>query len=195
VTGTSHLTRQEVVRLSGLTTRANALWLGTTPIERRLETDPWVAHATVSRSLPWTVRIQITERRPIAVTVQEGGYELIAGDGTSLGDVAANPGLPEIVMPVSWGEYAPSDVSGPAEAIAGLDPRIRSKVQWAVVAPDSTIDLFLGNGLRVRYGEPTQIPAKSRALLHVLRWARMQGESLVAVDVLAPDAPAATLAG
>ena len=57
VVGTTSLTRAEVARLAALSSSTNVLWLDPGAVERRLEADPWVATATVSRRLPGTIRI------------------------------------------------------------------------------------------------------------------------------------------
>lgn len=196
ITGTSHLSRTDIVRLSGLTKRTNVPWLDAGLVEERIEADPWVAKAAVSRSLPWTVEIHIEEWQPVAAVLRWNRYGLVAADGTVLAMVDGSRGLPVIVPPsprgVAAGALSPE---GPARVIMALDPQTRALVRRVVVAPDGTLDLYLSGGLHVEYGAPTGLAAKASAIQGVLQWATSEGASLRSVNVLVPDSPAVTLGG
>lgn len=195
VVGTSSLTRAEIVRLAALSPSTNVLWFDAGAVERRLESDPWVARATVSRRLPGTIRISVVERAPVAMIRGEGGFRLLATDGVELGTVQADPALPEIVLVA--GSSVPGGISmaraGAARAIAGLDGRGRPTVVRAVVGADGTLSVELVGGSRVEYGDTTRIQAKTKAARRILRWARAQGGFVVRVNVATPHAAAATL--
>jgi cell division protein FtsQ len=193
VTGQRHLGRREVVRLSGLTSSTNVLWLDPREVERRLETDPWVAGASVSRSLPGTVQIAIVERTPVAAHFEGGRFRLIAGDGTSLGAAARAGGLPLIVTPPPDEVPAP-DVAGAARAIALMQPEVRAEVRDVLVGVDGTMDLEVAGGLLIHYGLPVALEQKAEALRGILGWAREQGSKVQVVDLTAPSHPAAVLA-
>jgi cell division protein FtsQ len=192
VVGTSSLTRAQVVRLAALSSSTNVLWFDAGAVERRLESDPWVATATVSRRLPGTILISVVERAPVAM-IQEGvGFRLLAADGVALGTVEADPALPEIVVAAGWSlaeGNAPAQAA--ARAIAGLDGGRRPAVVRAVVDAGA-LSVELDGGTRVEFGDPTGIEAKTAAARRILRWATAQGASVASVNVTAPDSPAAT---
>ncbi|MEW6060112.1 MAG: FtsQ-type POTRA domain-containing protein [Actinomycetota bacterium] len=195
VQGTSHLTRREVVELSGLVAQTNVLWLDTRSVERRLESDPWVAHASVSRVFPRTVRIEVIERAPVAVVGGYGGLRLIASDGTSLGVVSTSPHLPLIVVPPPWvADRGMPGLGAVTEAVAGLDPKLRSRVKTVVVGMDGHLVLHMTNGVGVEYGDVGQIAVKSRLIRSILRWASVHGRLLQTINVSAPQAPTASFA-
>src|SRR5438093_1020200 len=98
VTGTSHLTRGAVIRLADVHHGTNVFWLNTGAVRRRLERDPWIASAQVSRSLPSTITIRIDERRLAAVMADGSGYRIVASDGTILGRAATPGSYPELVI-------------------------------------------------------------------------------------------------
>src|SRR6266446_2882064 len=91
VTGTSHLTQEKVVRIAGLANGTNVFFLNTGAIASRLERQPWIAQATVTRSLPSTVVIAIRERAAVGAMGDGGSYDLVAADGTVL-RTAPDPG-------------------------------------------------------------------------------------------------------
>jgi len=193
VVGTSSLTRAQVVRLAALSSSTNVLWFDAGAVERRLESDPWVATATVSRRVPGTIRISVVERAPVAMIRTEVAFTLLAADGVALGTVAADPMLPEIV--VMTGSSLPegnAPAQAAARAIAGLDGERRQAVVRAVVdAGDLSVEL--NGGTRVEFGDTTGIEAKTAAARQILRWATAQGASVASVNVTAPDSPAVTL--
>ncbi|MCL5887291.1 MAG: FtsQ-type POTRA domain-containing protein [Actinobacteria bacterium] len=78
VVGNNRLTDQEVIDLAKLPENETLLRVAVTDIERRVERDPWVASADVSRRIPTTLRINITERVPAAIL--DVGQELYAID-------------------------------------------------------------------------------------------------------------------
>ena len=193
VVGTSSLTRAQVVRLAALSSSTNVLWFDAGAVERRLESDPWVATATVSRRVPGTIRISVVERAPVAMIRTEVAFTLLAADGVALGTVAADPMLPEIV--VMTGSSLPegnAPAQAAARAIAGLDGGRRPAVVRAVVDAGA-LSVELDGGTRVEFGDTTGIEAKTAAARQILRWATAQGASVASVNVTAPDSPAVTL--
>jgi len=193
VVGTSSLTRAQVVRLAALSSSTNVLWFDAGAVERRLESDPWVATATVSRRVPGTIRISVVERAPVATIRTEVAFTLLAADGVALGTVAADPMLPEIV--VMTGSSLPegnAPAQAAARAIAGLDGGRRPAVVRAVVDAGA-LSVELDGGTRVEFGDTTGIEAKTAAARQILRWATTQGASVASVNVTAPDSPAVTL--
>jgi cell division protein FtsQ len=195
VVGTTSLTRAEVVRLAALSSSTNVLWLDPGDVERRLESYPWVATATVSRRLPGTIRISVVERAPVAMIRDERGFTLLAADGVALSTVEADPALPEVV--VAAGSSARSGIAqaqaAGARAIAGLDGGRRPAVVRAVVWAGA-LTVELDGGTRVEFGEPIGIEAKAAAARRILRWATGQSASVATVNVVAPDSPTATFA-
>ena len=54
---------------------------------RRVEALPWVASASVHRSWPGTVRVDVVERVPaVAEPLQAGGFRLVDGEGRAIAD-------------------------------------------------------------------------------------------------------------
>ena len=197
VTGTEHLSRADVVRLSGVTRATNALWLDPRPVELRLQHDPWIANATVSTSFPWTIHIAIAERVPSAVVDQGTGRLLYATDGSPLGLAGRVRGLPLIVMPPAPAgalKGTPPSLQPAARAIGALPPQVMARVRQVIVSLDGTLELRLFDGPRVEFGPPTEIAAKARAITSILGWSQNEAQPLNVVNVVAPGAPAATMA-
>ena len=188
ITGTHHLSLSAVAREAGLDGRTNVLWLSADAVATRLQSNPWILSADVSRVLPSTVKVAIRERTPVAVV--SGPSLLVAADGTVLGPARGRSDLPLIdVSGVSVGGRVPSGL--PALAVARtLPPEMRGLVQQ--VSQDSTmgLTLLLRDGARAIYGDSSQALAKAVALEAVMSWAEAHKVQPASIDVRAPDVPA-----
>jgi cell division protein FtsQ len=191
VVGNLRLSRTDVLRLAGISRSSNVLWLDTEAVTRRLEQDPWIAKAVVSRRAPWTVRISVVERRPVAEVNADGGYTLVSGDGVALGIVRADPELPIIALAQPVPGSAPT-FEWAARAIAALRGCPGCRVARADVGQDGTVRITLSGGIQVRYGLPTDMGAKTAAVRRILLWTRHSGRTIAGIDVSAEGAPAAT---
>jgi cell division protein FtsQ len=80
VSGQHFLSEGEVRELLGPAVGENILGLDIAGLKARLRSSPWVADATVSRTLPDTLRVTIRERVPLALAEVDRLY-LMDGDG------------------------------------------------------------------------------------------------------------------
>jgi cell division protein FtsQ len=196
VSGTHHVRRGAVLRMAGVGLGTNVLHADLGAITRRLEADPWIADAVVTRSLPTTLSILIVERVPVGIAPDAGGtLDLVAADGTRLGRAQASTHLPTITP--TFGEQAPtaSAIRGAAAVLASMPGSLRAAVATIAVASDGFALVQTRSGVTVTYGDGSQLEAKAQALAAVLAWATSQAKTLATVDVTVPGAPTARLAG
>ena len=158
-------------------------------MEARLETEPWIAEATVARDLPDAVVIAVLERQPIASGPQG---ELIAADGVVLPGEPV-PDLPSIGS--TDGLVSSADLSTAAALLDALDPVVRVRVAEVTIGGDGNVAATLAAGTTVEFGEPEGTWEKAAALRAVLRWSSQRSVMLETIDVSVPSAPAATLPG
>ncbi len=190
VSGADHLSRAEVVQLSGITKRDNAIWLDESAVEARLTVSAWVAGVDVRVDLPWTVTVTVTERSPIAVLERGSTRVLVAADGTLLGP-GRDAGLPVIEAPPTWiGVVEPTPIQGIARALASLTSDVRATVSRVDVSSPRGLQLFLSDGVRIAYGSPRAFGQKGRTITDVLAWAAAAGQPIRSLDVSAPSSPA-----
>ena len=186
VTGASHVSRSQVLRLAGLASGMNVLWLDTGAAARRLQTDRWIAAASVTRSLPSTVRISVTERTPAAEVQVGSHWALVAADGTVLDRVSADPGLP--VLQTALGNH--HLLGPPASVVGGMTPWLRSRVSSVVPNRDGSLVVELSSGVHVLYGDASDVGVKDQALAGILRWMSGSDAAIGYIDLRAPLAPA-----
>lgn len=192
VRGASHLSRAEVLRAAGITRNTNLLWTDPAAVETSLESNPWVADASVTRSLPSSLRIAVTERRPASTVVVGSTWFLVATDGTILGPATYRPGLPVLpsIEAVTVGGRSAA-LTESARIAGGLGPWLRSRVATVGPGADGAVQMGLDDGVRVVFGPATDVEAKSQALVGILKWAEDRHTRLSTIDVRSPVAPSA----
>ncbi|HEV8563567.1 MAG TPA: FtsQ-type POTRA domain-containing protein [Actinomycetota bacterium] len=190
VLGTLRLTTARVIRESGIDHGTNVLSVDVEAVEIKLERDPWIASASVERSLPGTITIEVRERVAVLAIERDGAFDLVAADGTVLGSGARAAHLP--VVRFSAALPQPSAV-GPAEAVAALDPDARIEVRAIDVDALGAITFELRAGASVRFGTPTRVQSKAEALTAMLVFAQENRVHFVSIDLRFPGAPSAQL--
>jgi cell division protein FtsQ len=197
VRGSSHVDRADVLRIAAITPETNVFTFDTGAAELRLERDPWIARATVTKDLPSGLLVDIRERVAVAVVESGGLLRLVADDGVLLD--AALPrvpaGLPAIVSTEEGLEPEPGAVRGAARAIAEMAPTLRHRIDGVSILADGQLRLDLSSGADVAYGEAVDLPEKAMALRALLDYAAGRGASVISADVRVPSAPTAVLAG
>ena len=140
--------RPQVLRIAGVTHDTNVFTLDAGAAERRLERDPWIADATVTKDLPSTLVIDLHERIAVAVAESDGVLRLVADDGAFL--ETARPrvaiGMPSIVIADAEGmEPSPEAVGGAARAIAAMAPTLRRRIDGISILADGQLRVDLSS--------------------------------------------------
>ena len=115
ITGADHLTRAQVVSVFGADLERNIFRVSLAERQADLERLPWVAHATVMRLLPDVLRVQITERTPVAFVRQGSQIGLVDGSGVLLDMPPDAAGDPHYSFPVLTGLSADQAMPDRAE--------------------------------------------------------------------------------
>jgi cell division protein FtsQ len=188
VTGANHVTTAEVDAAARVHHRQPLLLLDTGAIARRVEALPWVEHATVTRELPGTLRIAITEYTAASYVHAGNQFVLLAPDGLA---IAVTNAAPAGALEVRGVRRAPAigEMLSPPEAagvVQQLPPALASQVSAVDVGSDG-ISLDLTRGGVVRFGPPTDVAAKAAATLSVL--ASYGAGCFAYIDVGAPSTP------
>lgn len=159
----------------------------------RVEALPWVSEARVARSWPATVRIDVTEREPVAVAGEGPSTVVVDNTGRILG--AAGPA--DARLP--WAGPAP--IGGPggllapsrrpvASLLAELPPSLHAEVTEGTVTGDGALAVVLHDGIVVRLGDGSRLRAKAEAVSAVLEEAGRS--SIETLDVSVQGSAAVT---
>jgi cell division protein FtsQ len=194
VSGNRHLSDAAVARLAGLSGGTNVLWFSSGSAHERLLRDPWIASASVSRALPSSVAIRLTERTPVALASRGAGGPsvMVAGDGVVLGMAPAGTRLPAIQVPshltLTFGSRVPASLPV-LRAAAGFPRSVAARTATVSQGRDG-IEVHTRDGIRVIYGDPSSPEQKGIAIEAVLVWLQQHHIEPAYIDVSAPTAPA-----
>ena len=83
VQGVRYLAAADVVRRLGVDTTWS-VWTELAPLARRLEADPQVADAVITRRMPGTLVVRVTENLPVALVPARGGLQAYDAAGQLL---------------------------------------------------------------------------------------------------------------
>jgi cell division protein FtsQ len=180
VSGNQHIDREELIRIA--IGKASLLFLDVAATRKRLESNPWVAEATVLKLYPGELQIDIKERAPFALWQIQGSVVVIADDGTILEPF--EPGrLTQLPLIVGRG----ADTRAKA-FLAQLDrhPVIRDQVRAAGLVGERRWNLRLRNGLDVRLPE-TDVAQALERLAKLDREAKLISRDILHIDLRLPD--------
>jgi cell division protein FtsQ len=156
-------------------------------VEATLETDPWIAEASVALIWPDEVTVSVVERVPLAWVQTREGWSRRAEDGVPLPSAdVPDSSLPSIILAeMGAGEALRSrELAGALEWIEALPVRLRNGTVvrltegelWAEVA-----------GHDVRLGRAVEMEAKAKTLVALLAKGLAAG---VEINLMAPTHPA-----
>lgn len=196
VRGMVRTERRQVVAAGRLGDHPALVDVDTAAVARRVEALPWVLRAEARRDWPGTVRVVLTERRPVAsVPAGEGRWALVDASGRVLEVGTDMPaGLPVIGNVAVPGRPGTSvePAAGPSLRVAAALPSaIRPRVADVAVHAGGEVELQLvPPGGIVRLGRTDDLRRKLEALATVLERADLS--RLAVVDVQVPAAPVLT---
>lgn len=210
VSGATHTDEASLLAVAGISRGDALLTANLGAAERRIESLPWVADATVERSLPGTLGVTITERVPETIInpapgTAPGGAVLVDDTGRILqtGTVAElGPLLPTGLQPVTIDIGAQSDVEATYEAgdmvpptareASELAARVRDNPAGAVgsVVVGEQISLSLRQGGSVILGDMSDLDTKIEAFRTMV--ARVDLTCLDQIDLTVPTHPTLT---
>lgn len=193
VSGGARLSRARIVELAGVGPTTNVVRLSTEAVARRLEMDPWIADAAVTRVLPATVRIEVVERRPLATVRAGSRWALVAGDGTVLRLGTKRPPFP-VLEGAALRAAGPGTLVQRSEAVLQVLSRLEMRLGPASARlVRGGVQIRLPSGARILYGDDSEWRWKNAALTALMRWAHGQGRAPAILDVRVPNAPALEL--
>lgn len=197
VRGAEQTSRASLLRVTGLSGHPLMVEVHADRVVRQAEALPWVKEATARRKWPGTVRIDVTERVPVAVVPVDNGRRWASADATGrvLSIATAKPpGLPAIgnVSQVGRpGSSLTSDASRSLQVAAALPPALQARVADVATGSAGEVELQLtaGGGI-VRLGPPEGLDLKFGALMTLLERADLA--KVQVIDVRVPRAPVLT---
>ena len=178
INGVSHLTSQEITEIAAVPADSTLLRLDAAGINQRLEDNAWVQSATIHRSLPDTIVIDVTERTPGAVVrINDKQTWVISTDSSWLSaateddwnnDMRIIDVSNSIAQPVSGSECTDGGIKNALAILDGISDDLKSRIQSISAESSIKTSLNLKNGITVAFGDSSNIQLKEAAINELL---------------------------
>ena len=190
VTGRVRTDKQALFEAGGMKRGDPIFGFDTEAARQRVERLDWVETATVTRLLPDTIRIEVTEREPFALWQRGGLLSVIDAQGRPITDenVQEFAHLPFIV-----GFGAPREAPALLTTMQAEQPQLLQRVRAFVRVSGRRWNLRLENGVDVKLPESGVEKALADLVAHDARH-RILSRDIVAVDLRLPDRVSVELA-
>jgi cell division protein FtsQ len=179
VVGTESLTPPQVTEAAAVRLTQPLAGVDLDRIRGRVEGLPAVDRATVSRSWPSTVVIEVVERTPVAAVPVGDAFTLIDAEGVAYRTVPQRPrGLPVARLAIP----GPADLNtrSALTVLAALTRELRDQLVSISVPAPAQVRLGLRGNRTVIWGDDTQSDTKARVATALLEH---EGDE---IDVSAP---------
>lgn len=169
VTGNSRMTNEQIEEATGVPDGANLLRVNAHETAANVASLPWVATATVGRSLPNTLIVELTEREVAAYVNAEDGPHLIDTNGKEF--IIDEPPAEAVEI---TGDWESETLSAPVEVIASIPADIRAQIARLDVEEPYVMRVHMDDGRSIIWGANEDNENKARALSTVLQ---MEGDN------------------
>lgn len=182
VSGRERTSRDEL--LSALDVRRGDPIIGfdANAARERLEALPWVRSARVERSLPDVIRVDIVERRPLALWQVDKRLQVIDQEGQVIRVADKRPFR---ALPLIVGPDAANHAPGLLDLLRG-EPELARRLTAAIRVAERRWNVRLDDRIEVRLPAQDIAVAWSR-LAAMERTRSVLGRDIVAVDLRLPD--------
>lgn len=168
VTGTTRTTPQAVLKAAGVPAGTPLARVDTDEVAERVRRLPAVASVEVGRGWPHTLRLDVTERRPVAGVLAGGGMDLVDAGGVVF---YRAPRLPDGAVRLQVNEPGPRDPStrDALAVLADLPPSLRARLAILRATPAEGVSLRLRDGRRLLWGGPERTADKAQVAEALLK--------------------------
>lgn len=192
VSGVQRISAESIAASASIPADATLLNISTRDVRDRILGQPWVADATVSRRIPHTIKITVTERTPALAVAAEGAMWLVSQDDYWLEAHSAEetftvPTVSDIegLHPAAGKKTGSAEIENVLAVVDGLSDELRGRLQ-RISAPtiDETL-LVLEGPIEVYVGSAEDITTKDRIVRGILS----EQKEVVYVNVRIVDRP------
>ncbi|MDH2428609.1 FtsQ-type POTRA domain-containing protein [Sphaerisporangium sp. TRM90804] len=167
VSGNARLPAERVRGAAGVPDRQPLATVDLDLVRGRVAALREVESATVERSWPGTLRVRVTERRPLAVVVSGGRAAVVDRHAVVIETrSSAPPGLPELHVS-RFGRGDPATRAALA-VVGGLPWQLAGRVETVRATTADDVSLRLGDGRTIMWGGAEKTRAKARIALRLL---------------------------
>ena len=188
----AHTSVAQVSTAAGISVGSNIWLTDTAAASKRVEKLPWVASAQIDRRLPGEIEIRVTERTPVAIVSESGGFYLIDDALRVLAQTSGAHGLPQIDLGGSTLVEPGLTLSAAAKGMADLRLMVESGVAVRSIGFDRFGDIRVQPKLGPQLllpSNPEELKAASTLIAALLERAMKEHRRVLVIDLRAPEAP------
>lgn len=183
VTGRAQTRKDDLLEAVGVERGDPIFGFDTEAARQRIERLGWVRSATVTRLLPDTIRIDVTERQPFALWQRGGALSIIDAEGQPITD----EGVQDFAhLPFIVGFGAPRQAPALLNMMRAEQPQLLQRVRAFVRVSDRRWNLRLENGVDVKLPETGVEKALSDLAVYDTKY-KVLSRDIVSVDLRLPD--------
>ncbi|MEW6697144.1 MAG: cell division protein FtsQ/DivIB [Bacillota bacterium] len=194
VSGNRQLTKEEVIKFSGLHIRANLFKVNLSEAEKRLSLVPLIKSSEMQRSLPNEIKINVVERKAVALLPVQNGFIKVDADGVYLqkGQIAsALPIITGVSVKVNEpGKPIESETLPVAlQTLSQLPRSLVMKLSEIHINNAGQVILYTIEGIQGRLGLPKDIEYKGTVFQQVVNNLKQPGNEIQYIDLSNPRVP------
>jgi cell division protein FtsQ len=156
-------------------------------LRKAVSTFPTVAALTTDADLPHGLKIEVTERLPVAVAKIEGEPTPVSADGYLLTGLEFDPKqLPSLDPGQTESPRLATEGAAQAAILGAAPEELRERLRSAIWDPDREVVVDLDGAPEIRFGDGSDAGSKWQAAITVL--ANLEG-SPAYIDVSTPTRP------
>lgn len=176
VQGNEVLAADKIIELSGLSPGINLFKTDNSEVMAKLKMHPSIKKVELTRKLPSTLTISITERTPVALVVGQDGFIVVDDEGVYIKKITDLQGvhLPLISgVEVDKNLRPGSNISTPGleaslKLISLMDQILQENVSEIIAPSPYSLSLKTIQGVEVRFGEPVELERKVKLIQELL---------------------------
>ena len=195
VTGNQYLAEEVILAATPVSAGENIFGINVAAATEELNKVPMVKEARISRVLPATLLINVTERRPLGILPTGGGFVEVDEEAMCLQRSGSGvPGLPVItgisVEMVAPGEYIRNSLLIEVLKVVGeLPQEITERLSEVNIDADGQVKAYTLDQIVCYFGATDDIKEKGEVLAQVLSEIDERGFKVEYVNVTSPDKP------
>lgn len=169
------LTREQIVSLSGLTPGVNIFKADLKQAQSKIALNPMVSSVEITRKLPRTIVVNVTERKSLALIPDKGSFIIVGEDGFCL---ATTKNLNTVNMPLITGLTPKGSVPGKKisdekiktalDYLLTMSLNLRASISEINLTDLNNVRVYMIDGTEIRFGDDSRIADKMKLYEEVI---------------------------
>lgn len=187
ITGNKAVPAAKVVQACNVDQETNLLSVSTDGIRDRLLKNSWIKDAAVKRSLPHTLKVELTERTPAVLVSYSGKFFLVDEDlfvitERQYADGANVPTVTDLpIAKIKVGDKLMNEpLDNVVKCLKSMDPALRKTISLVSAPSIDKLSLYNKDNVEILYGEAKQADQKNKVLQSILK---EQGRQVIFIDI------------